>query len=183
MSYLSYAALTRPTRIEDILENLSLVKEASTLSGKTVFLSHSSADDKFIPSVLRFFNRFEAPAYADDFDKRLPKPPTTATALTLKNEIKQCPRFVVLVSPNCRNSRWIPWELGLADGFKGIPPIALLPVTQEGIEEGWTKDEYFNLYPRIYCDGASSIDDSWKVLDPRDQKPWKLSTWLHVNVV
>lgn len=182
MPYLSYAALAQPTRFEQILENYSLAKEASLLSGKIVFLSHSTADDRHVHGVLRFFKRFKAPAYADDFDKRLPKPPTTATAVTLKDEIKKCPRFVVLVSPNSRLSRWIPWELGLADGFKNIPPIALLPVTPEGAEEAWANEEYFNLYPRIYCNGSSSVDDSWKVLDPRDNVAWKLSFWLHNNV-
>ena len=183
MSYLSYGALTQSTGLQENFSNAILAKAASTLPGKTVFVSHASADDQWIPGVLRFFDRFAAPAYVDDFDKRLPKPPTTATALTLKNEIKQCPRFVVLVSPNSRFSRWIPWELGLADGFKNIPLIALLPVTPEGTEENWTKEEYFSLYPRIFSDGPSNDDSSWYVRDPRDALCWHLNLWLHKNVV
>jgi hypothetical protein len=148
--------------------------EAKTASvANSVFLSHSSADDKFVLGVVIFLRRFGVSVYIDDHDKRLPKPPNTATAAILKDEIKKSGRFVVLVSPNSRFSRWIPWELGLADGFKGVAPIAILPVTQVGEESEWTKEEYFGLYPRIYKSG-----DNWYVLDPRDGKPWTLQGWL-----
>lgn len=183
MAYLSFAAVAPPTGAREILENLSMTKAATSLPGKDVFLSHSSADDKHVAGVLRFFKRFNATVYADDFDNRLPMPPTVSTAVTLKDEIKQCPRFVVLVSPSSQSSRWIPWELGLADGFKDIPPIALLPVTPEGVEEAWTKQEYFNLYPRIFCSGPLEENASWQVSDPRDNTYWALDQWLHKAVV
>jgi hypothetical protein len=93
--------------------------------------------------------------------------------MILKKEIRDASRFIVLVSPNSRFSRWIPWELGLADGYKDVAPIATLPITQSGIEESWAKEEYFGLYPRIY-----QVGNEWYVFDPRDGHPWKLATWL-----
>lgn len=118
-----------------------------------------------------------ATVYADDFDKRLPDPPSVQTAEILKGEIKQHPRFVVLATTNSHTSRWIPWELGLSDGYKGVPPSAILPITQEGVIPEWYKSTYVQLYPRIV-----NIDDAWRVLDPRDNKHWPLRDWLHNNI-
>lgn len=155
-------------------EKRAMLAEASTApSQKDVFLSHSSSDDSSVPAVIAFFAKFGASVYADDFDKRLPNPPSPQTAQILRDEIKGCPRFVVLVTPNSRQSRWIPWELGLADGYKGVPPNALLPITPEGEVQNWVTAEYFGLYPRIVHDNGE-----WKVFDPRDMKTWKLSIWL-----
>jgi hypothetical protein len=79
----------------------------------------------------------------------------------------------VLVSPNSRYSRWIPWELGVAHGLNGVAPVAILPGTHDGNEDAWTVEEYFGLHPRVrFFKGA------WSVWDPRDKKRWKLEEWL-----
>jgi hypothetical protein len=146
--------------------------KASTPTG-SIFLSHSSADDEFVEGVVVLLSQFCIPVYTDNHDHRLPSPPDVQTAVILKDEIKKSRRFIVLVSPNSRSSRWIPWELGLADGYKDIPPIGILPITLGGVEENWAKEEYFGLYPRIYF-----ISGTGFVLDPRDGKPWSLKFWL-----
>jgi hypothetical protein len=155
-----------------------LSEAKTTIAGKTVFLSHSSVDDAIVPAVISFFASFEASVYADDFDKRLPNPPSAITASILKSEIRKCPRFVVLTTPSSRTSRWIPWELGLADGYKGIPPNATLMFTPEGIVETWTKEQYFNLYPKIVNDNWN-----WVVTDPRGSATWPLKQWLHTPLL
>ncbi len=38
------------------------------------------------------------------------------------------PKMVVLVSANTKESRWIPWELGLGDEAIKISNVALFPV-------------------------------------------------------
>lgn len=150
-----------------------LSEATATSTGKKVFLSHSTADDAIVPAVIAFFASFGASVYADDFDKRLPNPPNTNTANILKSEIKKCPRFVVLATPNSRSSRWIPWELGLADGYKGVPPNAVFPATATGIIEPWTSEQYFNLYPKIVNNNGN-----WFVTDPRATGMWPLRQWL-----
>jgi len=152
-----------------------LLKEAkASTASAIVFLSHSSKDDQFVPGVVAFFRKFNAGVYADDFDKRLPNPPSTKTAVILKNEIRKLPRFVALATPNSYTSRWIPWELGLADGFRDIPPNAILPITQEGQVPPWLTTEYLNLYPKVV-----TINAAWFVTDPRSSSSWTLSDWLH----
>jgi len=155
-----------------------LLKEAKErITSKTVFLSHSTKDDHLVPGVIAFFKTFNVGVYTDDFDKRLPNPPNTATAMILKSEIQSIPRLVVLATPNTHTSRWIPWELGLADGLRGIPPNAILPSTPEGQEPNWLKSEYFSLYPKIL-----KIDEVWRVTDPRGTVSWPLRDWLHASV-
>lgn len=158
--------------------NRGYIAEAKSASAKSsVFLSHSSADDEHVGRIVLFFREFDAIVYADDFDTTLPDPPNVTTAATLRKRISDTQRFVVLVSPNSRTSRWIPWELGIADSQKGVARVAILPVTQSGTEEAWTVEKYFGLYPRI-----RQIEGEWKVHDPRDNKAWGLKFWLHKNV-
>jgi len=142
-----------------------------------VFLSHSSADDALVDKVILFFREFDVLVYADNYDQSLPKPPTVDTAVKLKSRIRDASKIIVLVSSNSQKSRWIPWELGFADRDKGIASIGILPVTSDGSEEQWIKEEYFGLYPRI-----RSYNDEWKVIDPRDNKCWVLKDWLHKTV-
>jgi len=172
MAYLSYSAVQSFQSTEIRNREVLLEAKAASVAG-SVFLSHSTADDQFVAGIVLFLRQYGIRIYTDDSDHRLPKPPNPATAVILKEEIRNSSRFIVLVSPNSRLSRWIPWELGLADGFKGIAPIAILPITQHGEESEWTKEEYFGLYPRIYSSG-----DSWLVHDPRDGRPWALKSWL-----
>lgn len=176
MAYLSPTYLRRYDVTN--FSNSRYITEAKTAAVKaSVFLSHSSADDEHVDRVVLFFRDFDAVVYADNYDKTLPKPPNVATAATLKHRIGDTSRFVVLVSPNSRSSRWIPWEIGIADGKKGVAPIAILPVTPDGVEEAWTVEEYFGLYPRIRL-----YEDGWFVLDPRDKQRWKIKDWLCTNV-
>lgn len=177
MTLFSYSDASR-FETESSIGRDELLEEAKTSAlPHIVFLSHSSKDDPLIPGVVAFFRRFRASVYADDFDKRLPNPPSTKTAVILKGEIRRLPRFVALATANSHMSRWIPWELGLADGFRGIPPNAILPITPEGQVPPWFTTEYLNLYPKIVNDNGS-----WAVTDPRGGLSWPLKDWLHTQI-
>lgn len=178
MKLFSYSDATSYERTSVLGRDALLKESKARTSSTTVFLSHSSKDDSLVAGVVEFFRNFSAGVYADDFDKRLPNPPSTATAVILKNEILNLPRFVVLATPNSYTSRWIPWELGLADGFRGIPPNAILPITQEGQIPAWLTTEYLNLYPKVV-----NINGAWLVTDPRGRTSWTLSGWLHTTIM
>jgi hypothetical protein len=174
MAYLSYADLHTATRQFSINETADVIKARAAAGHVGVFLAHSSDDDEHVGGVTDFFRQFNALVYSDDSDKDLPAHPDTSTARRLSDRIRDCKRFVVLVSPNSRGSKWIPWELGIAHGLKGVAPIAILPITPYGDEAEWTKEQYFGLYPRIRNNGTG-----WVVHDPRDNRHWELSSWLH----
>jgi len=80
-----------------------------------------------------------------------------------------------MVTESCHKSKWIPWELGIADGAKGYQRAAIMPVTSGGREDGWVTMEYLGAYPRIYWHNAS---ESWRVRDPTDDRYWGLVNWI-----
>lgn len=69
------------------------------------------------------------------------------TAKKIKDCIKQQKKFLVLVTENSKDSRWVPWELGYADSTKGLDHIASLPVTDTA--GTFQHNEYLQIYPRI----------------------------------
>jgi len=154
-------------------KSMLLSKAHRSPSGKTVFLSHSSKDDSLVPAVIALLEEHGGTVYADDFDRRLPDQPNPATAVVLREEIRGCPRLVVLATDNSYTSRWIPWELGLGDGFHDTPPNAVLPSTPLGTFPGWLQTQYFHLYPKII-----NMDSEWWVTDPAGVARWPLRQWL-----
>lgn len=98
-----------------ILENCDINKASYISSIYSVFLSHSSKDKPSLKGVIAFLKSFGADVYIDLNDITLPAKPSTETAQKLKVQMKKCSKVIVLVSENSRNSKWIPWEVGLAD--------------------------------------------------------------------
>ncbi|BBE00311.1 TIR domain-containing protein (plasmid) [Sphingobium amiense] len=101
----------------NINEQVNLRKSASSraLSGAT-FLSHSSKDDDLVVGAIRVLEGHGAKVYVDEIDPEMPPYTTEETAGLLKSRIRQTKRFVLLASKNSKDSRWVPWELGVADG-------------------------------------------------------------------
>lgn len=126
--------------------------ERSLLTGKTtVFLSHSHEDADIVDSAISFLLTIGVLVYVDWLDPTMPRITSGETATTIKNRIVQCQKFVVLLSESSKNSKWVPWELGFADGKKNNSDIAILPIKRNS----YTKDsefaglEYMELYQQI----------------------------------
>lgn len=174
MAFLTYGELQNRT----ITLNNSLSKSAYDSLKPQVFISHSSEDDKVIADVCRFINSFGARSYADNGDNRLKNIPSLEAAEILRDEIRNSDRFIVLVSVNSARSGWVPWELGLADGEKGLAKVAVLPISTASTEEAWASKEYLGLYPVI----KKRKSGEWGVLDPRDNKFWTLMDWIKDSI-
>jgi len=160
-----------------ILENASISKKASSQKCD-VFLSHSSKDKDDLPAVIEFLKRFGVKAYVDKADDDLPKKTTSETGKIIKNRIAECKKFIVLVSDNSKESKWIPWELGIGDEKKSIDNVALLPKSDDS-SSGWPEQEYLGLYPRIVYNTFKGQDSPvWMVLDHHNNKGTELSKWL-----
>ncbi len=87
--------------------------------------------------------------------------------------------MVVLVSTNTKESRWIPWELGLGDEAKKTWNVALFPVVEKNYETAWTKQEYLGLYRRIIWGTFKGKEkNEWMVHDHRDNTADPLGKWL-----
>jgi len=64
----------------------------------------------------------------------------------LARKVHQSQRVVVIATQRSAASGWVSWELGLGHGVLGADNVAALPLTQNGVEEGWARLEYLGLY-------------------------------------
>lgn len=161
-----------------ITEQASLRKSTASrsLAGST-FLSHSSKDEDLVIGATAVLENHGGRVYVDEVDPAMPPYTNEETAGLLKRRIAQTKRFVLLASPNSKESKWVPWELGIADGEKGLDKIALFPASDNG--DGWASWEYLGLYRRISWGRMEGYKDHiWMVLDERLNKATPLRTWL-----
>jgi len=97
-----------------LTEQASIVRKAEARSPTgSSFLSHSTKDADLLPGVIAILERHGAAVYVDKKDESLPPTTSRETASILKNRIKQCRKFILLTTKNSKDSRWMPWELGL----------------------------------------------------------------------
>jgi len=161
-----------------ILESYSFEKRASNQSFD-VFLSHSSKDKGILPSIINFLSQYGVNVYIDKSDKELPKETSAETGEILKNRIREAKKFIVLVSQNSKDSKWIPWELGIADVKRQIENMAILPTVQNNSAPVWPKQEYLGLYPRIVLHNFTGhTTPVWMVLDHHSKTGVELGVWL-----
>jgi len=161
-------------------EQATLRKFAASrsLSGST-FLSHSSKDDDLVVGAIRVLEGHGAAVYVDEIDPEMPPYTNEETAKLLKSRIHQTQRFVLLASDNSKDSRWVPWELGIADGDKGLTSIALFPASDTSHDNSWASWEYLGLYRRIvWGDLQGHQKRVWMVLDEPRNTATELSQWL-----
>lgn len=171
MDYLTYHEARR--RRPDSYTERQLREEARRQTYRTAFLSYASCDDEFTSTTLQILTEHGATVYIDKGDPRLPEQPSTYTGHILREMIRICSRFVLQVTPTSSGSRWIPWELGLADGIRKPTNVALFPIARESFQKHWTTQEYLGLYPRI-----GLIGSTWIVEDPEGKQQRSLKSWL-----
>jgi len=177
-----YARRSRSLPNENRSSRAFLKVEAAKKDHDTkIFLSHSSKEsDEAIEGTLSFFKiEFNAKVFVDRKDANLSGIPSTEAAPYLKENIIKIPKFVIMMSPDTYSSKWIPWELGLADGSKGYDKIALYFVNQDGTDNIASKQEYFGLYPQMWFGRMEGqVVDTWNVYDTRDKSSWYLKDWI-----
>lgn len=84
-----------------------------------MFISHSFLDKKLILTLIDLFNNAGYSVYVDWInDKTLDRNNVSPkTAKVIKNRISDCKGLSYIATGNIINSKWCPWELGLADGY------------------------------------------------------------------
>lgn len=138
-----------------------------------VFVSHSSADKKFITKVLLFlkFAKGGISGYVDWQDPAMQHPTNAETAVLLKDRIKRAEKIIYVVTNDSLKSVWCSWELGFADRDKGIENIALLAIRPNN--GYWKNNEYLDEYPWITYE-----DSLFKVNMPKGYS-MSLYEWLN----
>lgn len=180
VEYTTRDTFLRFRREVDLQEQVNIQKRAEERSPQgATFLSHSSKDEELVVGAIRVLEGHGASVYVDKKDPELPPYTNTETASTLRSRIGQTKKFVLLASKNSKESKWVPWELGLADGYKGHERIALFPAVDSVNETAWTSWEYLGLYKRIVWGKLEGYaKEVWMVWDHRTNKATALSKWL-----
>jgi|SRR5579863_2243982 len=136
----------------------------------TMFLSHSHRDRDLIEPTVAFLRSHGVKIYVDWMDEGMPDVVSGETAKKIKERIQQQKKFIVLVTENSKNSRWVPWELGYADPTKGMDHIAAFPVADA---DNFTDSEYLRIYPKIQF-----VSNTWWVWLDDPHKLVQLQHWL-----
>ena len=120
-----------------------------------------------------------ANVYIDEVDPEMPPYTTDETARILKSRIQKTRRFVLLTSKNSRDSRWVPWELGIADGYKSLSHIAIFPSADDPHDMDWAEWEYLGLYHRIVWGRLQGYEGNlWMVWDHKKNIGTELRKWI-----
>ena len=93
--------------------------------------------------------------------------------------ISQTKKFVLLATNNSKTSKWVPWELGIADGYKKLTNVAIFPAVEDDGNASWTSWEYLGLYHRIVWGEITGYEKAmWMVLNEKENTATPLSKWL-----
>ncbi|TAY75146.1 toll/interleukin-1 receptor domain-containing protein [Rhizobium ruizarguesonis] len=163
-----------------VTEQAAVTRRAATRSPEgAIFLSHSSKDQDLLGPVIRLLERYGATVYVDKKDDSLPPYTNRKTALSLKDRIKKSKKFIVLTSVQSKESRWVPWELGLADGYLTTKNTAILPAVDSKDDYKWAEREYFSIYDRISFGRLEGYEAPvHKVRNQEKLTATELSKWL-----
>jgi hypothetical protein len=146
------------------------------------FLSHSTKDDDgIVLGAVSILKNHGAHVYLDKIDPNMPPYTSAKTAELLKTRINQSKRFVVLATENSKSSKWVPWELGIADGFKGMNPVAIFPAVENWHQTDWTHWEYLGLYQRIIWGTIEKSEAQWIALNEEENTAIPLRRWLEAS--
>jgi len=127
--------------------NVIRAKDASSVAAATIFLSHSHKDRAKAEGFIYYLASLGIKVYVDWNDSDMPRLTNKETAEKIKVAIKTKALFMILATRNALESRWVPWEIGIADQCKGEQRILLIPVADSsGRFDG---NEYLQLYKRV----------------------------------
>jgi hypothetical protein len=179
VEFATFSDLRRFTNDLTLNEQSTLRSKASTKSSKDTFLSHSSKDTEYLPGVIQLLTNHGASVYCDLDDERMPGEPNVETAKLIKTQISTSRKLVLFITTNSKDSKWVPWELGIGDNSLSADNVALLPASQRNNEQTWAKQEYLGLYRHIvYGFMKGESNRLWMVYDYRKNTAIKLREWL-----
>ena len=176
MAYLTRSELRTHLYDQKFTISESYSRKLATAGWKVkVFLSHCRADAELIEAAELILKNEGVEIYKDIDDANMPKITSPQTAQLIKEKIEECDRFIMIAGESAiQESRWVPWELGFADGKKP-KRVAIIPV--QDFAGQWRGAEYVGLYPTI----EGSTLNSYIVSTPDKLKSAYLTHWLKMD--
>lgn len=138
-----------------------------------IFLSHSSKDAALILGVKYELEEKGFSVYVDWIDdSEIDKTKVTSeNAEMLRGRMRNCNSLIYVFTKNATQSKWMPWELGYFDGYKGT--VAILPVLDSQYET-FKGVEFVGIYPIIEL---SDYYGYFRVNEAIGRSPY-LSDWI-----
>lgn len=165
-----------------ILNNMRMVlhNQLKKDNKYNLFLSHSSLDKTLVVALINIFNEAGYCVYVDWIDDpELNRDYITKeTAELIKKRLECSQGLSLITTKNSLNSKWCPWELGLADGMKR-GKSCLLPVTEK-YQLMYHGQEYLGIYPYLdyEINDGNGKSDFFVNNQNLQNKKIRLSEWL-----
>ena len=113
----------------------------------SIFLSHSHSDKELVEGFVKHLSSLGLDVYVDWKDPSMPSETSGETADRIKRRIGRDDIFMMLATESACKSRWVPWELGIADDRKDRRHIYIVPVKdRSGRFHG---NEYLQVYRHL----------------------------------
>lgn len=154
-----YAKNSSKVSIESFNESANF----SCGSKKRAFLSHSHKDRELAEGMKNHLHSAGFDLYIDWQDSSMPSTTNAETARKIKNKIASSDVILVLATKNAMESKWVPWEIGIADERKGTNKVLIIPVQDSnGRFHG---NEYIQIYKKIII----ADDNSTAIFSPNEK--------------
>lgn len=168
---------------KSIFNENSVLKSKSKNNEFDVFISHSYLDKKLILTLVELFNTCGYSVYVDWInDSELDRSNvSTETAEIVRSRIVESNSLAYIATTNITDSKWCPWELGLADGLHNRR-ACILPILSEG--DTFKGQEYLGTYPYIdYAKITNTDSYEFWINDQNNPKKYiNLRDWLNGKV-
>lgn len=145
-------------------ESRQFVKAAAAQARISIFLSHSHKDRAMVEGLIAQFAALGITIYVDWNDSTMPRITSRDTAAQIKRRMSQCDLFVVLATQNAIESKWVPWETGVADQLKGEARVSVVPVADPSGR--FAGAEYLALYRKLAFDSSNK----WSFFEPETNR-------------
>ncbi len=170
-----FAVKREHTADMELKEAASAVKKSDSFD---IFLSHSSLDARHVLSLKEHIRGMGFSVYVDWDDSDLDRRNVTPhTADLLRRRMNQCGSLFYAISYNAQFSKWMPWELGYFDGYKG--KVAILPVFERHNNlDTYNGQEYLGLYPYVTINPTRSETELSLWIRWNENEYKRLNQWL-----
>lgn len=153
--------IKREYKIPKTIKTASDGSQTEEYPEKYIFLSHSHADKNLILGFQSLLKEKNIKLYIDWQDNDMPKVTNELTAMMIKRRIRNSSSVWVFATNNALMSVWVPWEIGISDGYDPNK-IFIIPVGVENRE--YKGNEYLKIYKSIQMHG-----DELKIFDQYSQ--------------
>ncbi len=182
MALITGAELEALGRSPEGLKKDHLLQTSKATAELSIFLSHSHSDGPLVNGLRTLLgNVTPVRLYLDSDASDMPRVTDRQAAERVKASIAALDYFMILGTENALMSRWVPWEVGVAESIKPADRIILIPVADA--EGKFRIAEYLQLYPVV----EKSRDGRYAVFPPPGPVPGPrsgpaLDKWLAARV-